>query len=339
MAEQVRGLLLRSRLLIVAATVLAVLGVLAGCGSDNSSSAERERIGTLRIGVIGSADVLTGPIGFAHQRGELLTALKPLGVDAVEIYNFPNGPDLNQALIGGKLDVANYGDTPALVAKGSGLDTRLLAIGQFNNDAGVVAKDPSITSLADLAGKKIGVPKGSYIDRYLQGALQEKGISAELIHLYPADQEAPLSSGEIDAAALPAVIPSVSLPTFKRKGFHLVDSAYRDHPSLAGTSSVVAAQSFLDRQPEFGAAWQQILADSVTYAKANWNDYLDFEISNSKADPADIRAAANPEGYSSDPFPAAGVALLEGTKAFLADGGSLKNDFDLQSWFYRPNVG
>ncbi|MEU2039034.1 hypothetical protein [Nocardia niwae] len=35
---------------------------------------------TLRIGAIGTGNVLTGPVGFARQRGALLPALKPLCV-------------------------------------------------------------------------------------------------------------------------------------------------------------------------------------------------------------------------------------------------------------------
>ncbi|MCH5644802.1 MULTISPECIES: ABC transporter substrate-binding protein [unclassified Gordonia (in: high G+C Gram-positive bacteria)] len=332
-----RFALFLARTPLVGLILAALVGLsLAGC-TDQSSSAQRDVIGTLRIGVIGSVNVLTGPLGFAHSRGELLNALKPLGVDAVEVYSFPNGPDLNQALLGGRLDVGNYGDTPALVAKGSGLDTRLLAITQFNNDAGVVVKDPSIKSLKDLAGKKIGVPKGSYIDRYLQGALQQEGITAQLVHLYPADQEGPLSTGEIAGAALPGVIPSVALQSFQRKGYRLVDSVYTNHPGLAGTSVSVAANPFLAKQPDFGAAWQKLIADSVIYAKAHWDEYLAFEIKNSKANPADIRAAANPGGYAPEPFPAAGVRLLEGTKAFLVAQGSLKTDYSLNEWLYKPS--
>ncbi|WP_439029856.1 ABC transporter substrate-binding protein [Gordonia terrae] len=322
-------------LLAACAAVLAV----AACGSDNTSSAQRDVIDTLRIGVIGSSNVISGPVGFAHSRGELLEAFAPLGVNKVEIFSFPNGPDLNQALIGGRLDVANYGDTPALVARGSGLQTRLLTINQFNNDAGVVAKDPSIKTLADLAGKKIGVPKGSYIDRYLQGALAEQGISATLIHLYPADQEGPLNSGEIDGAALPGVIPSVALQTFEGKGFHLVDSVYRDHPGLAGTSVTVSSEQFLQKNPEFASTWRQLHAASVRYAKAHWDDYLAFELGNSRAPEAAVRAAANPQGFSEEPFPAPALELLTGTKAFLVEQGSIKSDFELDSWLQRPAAG
>ncbi|MEZ0364642.1 ABC transporter substrate-binding protein [Mycobacterium sp. pUA109] len=314
---------------------LAILITVSGCGDDHRGTVSRGPIDTLRIGLIGSGNILTGPIGLANQRGELIKALKPLGVNSVEVFSFPNGPDLNQALIGGRLDVASYGDTPALVARGSGLNTRLLAINRFNLDAGVVAKAPSIRSLADLSGKRIAVQKGSYIDRYLQGALQERNISATLIHLYTQDQEAPLSSGDIDAAAVPDTLPAASLQTFQRKGFHLVDSVRRDHIGLAGTSLTVSSAEFLSAHPEFGAAWQRLEAESARYARTHWTDYLNFEIGNSKA-PADaVRAAANPDSFAEEPFPDAGLSLLKGTKKFLADQGNLKRDFSLDDWMYH----
>ncbi|WP_245819628.1 ABC transporter substrate-binding protein [Rhodococcoides yunnanense] len=315
---------------LLAAAALAV----GGCSSDGSGSASRTEIKTLRIGTIGSGNTLSGPLGFANQREKLVPALADLGVENIEIFSFPNGPDLNQALVAGELDVANYGDTPALVAKGSGLQTRLLAVTAFDNNAGVVAKDPSITSLKDLQGKKIGVPSGSYIDRYLQGALQEEGVTAELIHLYPADQEAPLNSGEIDAAALPDVNPSASLHAFLAKGFHQVDSVYDDHPDLAGTSASVSSDEFLEANPDFGLAWQQLLVSSAKFAKNNWEDYLAYEIGQSNFSPDIVRGAAVADSIAEEAFPPAAVDLLTGTKQFLVDQGKIREDFDLESWFY-----
>ena len=97
--------------LIAALAALTLTLLTAGCGGGSSSAGDLK---TLRLGVIGSDNTLTGPIGFAQVRGELLPALKPLCVEKIDITNFPNCPDLNQALVAGRLDVATYGDTPAL---------------------------------------------------------------------------------------------------------------------------------------------------------------------------------------------------------------------------------
>ncbi|WP_040872293.1 ABC transporter substrate-binding protein [Nocardia exalbida] len=323
--------------LIVPALVSALLLAVTGCGADDAGSATRAEIKTLRIGTIGTGNVLTGPVGFAHQRGALLPALKPLGVDDIEVYSFPNGPDLNQALVGGRLDVATYGDTPALVARGSGLTTRLLAIAAVNYNAGVVAKDPAIRTLKDLAGRKIGVQSGSYIDRYLQGALKAEGIQAQLVHLLATDAEAPLNGGDIAAVALPDVNPSSFFRSFLAKGFHQVDSIHDNHPDLAGTSSSVSSQEFLDSHPEFGGAWQSVLVEANRYAKQHWDDYVNYEVAQSKSPEAVVRATARPSYIPDEIFAPLGIRLLTGTKQFLVEQKKIREDFSLEEWFYRPD--
>lgn len=328
---------MRSLKLLVPAVLAAVLVLVTGCGSGGDDSATRAEIKTLRIGVIGTGNVLTGPVGFAHQRGVLLPALKPLGVDTVEVYSFPNGPDLNQALVGGRLDVATYGDTPALVARGSGLQTRLLGIAAVGYNAGVVVKNPEFKSLKDLAGKKIGVQSGSYIDRYLQGALKAEGIQAQLIHLLATDAEAPLTNGDVDAVALPDVNPSASFRAFLAKGFRQIDSVKDNHPELAGTSSSVSSQAFLASHSDFGGTWQTALNEANKYAKEHWDDYVNYEVSQSKAPEAVVRATAQRDYLPEDLFSAQGIKLLTGTKQFLVEQKKIREDFSLEDWFYRPD--
>ncbi|RMI34894.1 ABC transporter substrate-binding protein [Nocardia stercoris] len=325
--------------LLPAVVAVAAL-VLSGCSADDGSSATRAQIKTLRIGTIGSGNVLTGPLGFANQRNVLLPALQPLGVDKIEVSSFPNGPDLNQALVGGQLDVATYGDTPALVARGSGLKTRLLGFATVGLNAGVVAKDPNIHTLKDLAGKKIGVQLGSYIDRYLEGALQAEGVAAgQLIHLLSTDAEAPLSNGDVDAVALPDTNPTSYLRAFLAKGFHQVDSIVDNHPGLAGTSSAVSSQDFLDSHADFGTTWQTALNAANKYAHEHWDDYVAYEVSQSKLPEAVVRAAAQRDNFPEESFPARGITLLTGTKQFLVDQKKIRTDFDLEGWFYRPKQG
>ncbi|WP_280488690.1 ABC transporter substrate-binding protein [Nocardia farcinica] len=327
---------MRTLRLAAALLLSTALVALTGCGAGSDESATRAEIQTLRVGVIGTGNVLTGTLGFAHQRGALLPALQPLGVDAIEVYSFPNGPDLNQALVGGRLDVATYGDTPALVAKGSGLPTRLLAVNAVGLNAGVVVRDPALRTLRDLAGKKIGVQSGSYIDRYLQGALRAEGIEAELVHLLSADAEAPLTNGDVAAVALPDVNPSSFLQAFLAKGFRLVDSARENHPELAGTTAAVSSQPFLDTHPEFGPTWQRALTEANAYAAAHWEEYVAYEVAQSKAPEAVVRATAHPDYIPTGLFDEAGVRLLTGTKEFLVNQGKIRQDFDLHGWFYQP---
>jgi len=234
--------------------------------------------------------------------------------------------------------VANYGDTPALIAKGSGLPTRLLAINAVGLNAGVVVRDPALRTLRDLAGKKIGVQNGSYIDRYLRGALQAEGIEAELVHLYSADAEAPLTNGDVAAVALPDTNPSAFLQAFLAKGFRLVDSVRDNHPEFAGTTAAVSSQAFLDTHPDFGPAWQAALVAANTYAAQHFEEYVQYETTQSKFPAEVVRATAHPEYIPATAFDEAGVRLLTSTKEFLVAQDKIRENFDLEDWFHRPGA-
>lgn len=234
--------------------------------------------------------------------------------------------------------MANYGDTPALIAKGSGLPTRLLAINAVGLNAGVVVRDPALRTLRDLAGKKIGVQNGSYIDRYLRGALQAEGIEAELVHLYSADAEAPLTNGDVAAVALPDTNPSAFLQAFLAKGFRLVDSVRDNHPEFAGTTAAVSSQAFLDTHPDFGPAWQAALVAANTYAAQHFEEYVQYETTQSKFPAEVVRATAHPEYIPATAFDEAGVRLLTSTKEFLVAQDKIRENFDLEDWFHRPGA-
>ena len=78
---------------------------------------------TLRLGIISvkSTKIPTGPIGWAMHQGKLLPELQKLGIKQVQTFSFPNGPNLNEALVTGQLDVGIYGDTPAIIARSNGI--------------------------------------------------------------------------------------------------------------------------------------------------------------------------------------------------------------------------
>jgi ABC-type phosphate/phosphonate transport system substrate-binding protein len=95
----------------------------AGAGGSGSGT-NIELPSTLRIGFISPTNkkLLTGPEGWAQNIGLLEKELGKYGVTSIEVYNFPNGPNLNEALAAGSIDVGIYGDTPAINAKSAGLN-------------------------------------------------------------------------------------------------------------------------------------------------------------------------------------------------------------------------
>src|SRR5438445_2372126 len=155
--------------LAAAAAAIAAFAALAACSSAKADSNGDSGGGgyPLRIGYIGSTSSLTGTFGYLQSKGTLVPALSPAGVTAVKVFGFVNGPDLNQALAAGDLDVGIYGDTPALVARGAGRPTSLLSQPNVGLDAETVAKKGGPTSLVGLAGPNVSVAKGSNMHRYL----------------------------------------------------------------------------------------------------------------------------------------------------------------------------
>ena len=311
---------------------LAGLLALAGCGGSPAASSSDGF--TLRVGSIGNGNKLSGPVGYLNEQGGLVTALSSLGVTAVKVVTFPNGPDLNQALAAGELDVATYGDTPALVARGAKQPTRLIAQAQINLDAGILAKKAGgPTTLAGLAGKKVAVQTGSYIHRYLLGALGDTGIKpAEVIHIYSADVEAALERGDVDAAA----VPIANVEALKAKGYPLIDLASSDHPKYLGTSSTVATEKFLEAEPDIVTAWQAAQRDATTKAKADWPGFLAYTVGINGFPPRIVEATTVAEQWPGEPFTPEGLELLKGTKQFLVDQKFIRTDFNLDEWIVPP---
>ncbi|WP_223290925.1 ABC transporter substrate-binding protein [Streptomyces avicenniae] len=317
------------RLVTAIAVPLALVAAATGCSAEAADDAGGSGGNTLRVGVIGSRAQLSGPIGYLDEQGELLPALAEFGFDAIEVSPFPNGPDLNQALVGGSLDVASYGDTPALVARGSGLDTRLIALGLVGNDASIVVRDDGPRSIEELEGRPIAVQTGSYIHRYLLGALQDADVEpSEILHIYTTDTEGPLERGDIAAAAMP----QVNAEVFEQRGYRVIDHLAEDHPDYAGTSATVSTGGFLDEHPGFASAWQDLQDEGVRLAKADFTAYQDYAVSLSDFPEELVRATTREDQLPDSAFPERGLELLTGTKEFLVQQDFIDEDFALDDW-------
>ncbi len=124
--------------------------------------------------------------------------LKPEGIDA-ELVTFPSLVQRMQAVASGAVDVGNGGLSATMQLATKGFPMAVLANGC---DGGwmLVAK-PSVTSFAQLAGKKIGVQNGSIGLVSLNWKLRAEKLDGkvELVFLDNQDQPTPLARGDLDA--------------------------------------------------------------------------------------------------------------------------------------------
>ncbi|SRR5579883_1172782 len=289
---------------------------------------------TLRLGIIGNTQAPTGPIGWAIHKGKLKPELEKLGITQIETFNFPNGPDLNEALVSDKLDIGIYGDTPALIARSRGIKTRLISQEQVGTNAWLLVGKNGPRSVVELKGKKVATSKGSYMHRYLIGLLQKSGIAEQVtvVHLLPNDARVALERGDVAAIAAP----TGTGPILKSKGFPVIDEAVK-HPDLPGTSATVITEAFLAKHPDLPKRWNQVKREAVKDINANPEEYYKFHAQVSKYPIDVVKASLSVKQFPEEPFSTQGLQLLEGTKKFLLSQKLAKSDFKLSDWIFTPN--
>jgi len=115
---------------------------------------------------------------------------------------FTNGPIQVQALNAGSLDFAYIGPG-ALWLPASG-QAKVIAPNALGYTDRLIAQ-LGIESMADLEGKKVGVPEGTSGDMLLRLALEEAGMTLDDIEVIPMDPSTivtAFSSGKVDAAGI-----------------------------------------------------------------------------------------------------------------------------------------
>lgn len=312
----------RPRLLALAALALSLLAL------PRPSDALTLRVAFINAGTREQ----TGPEGWARRDGSLERELRKVGVTEVRFIGFPNGPDVNEAFAAGELDLALYGDTPALIGRAAGLRTRAVYQTTVGQNALLVTRPDGPRALAELAGKPVATSKGSYMHRYLLGLLDEAGLRGRvtIVHLLPRDAEAALTRGEIAAYAAPIG----TGPLLVQRGFRVLDEATR-HPHLLGTSVAVTTERFLAEHPEVLRAWDTARRAALADLRRKPEAYYAFAAEASGLPLAVAKASFPIDGYDDAPLPPRGAALLEGTKAFLVRHRFARNDFRIEDWTAR----
>lgn len=302
-------------------TAWSLIGAVPAAASDGL---------VLRVAFISAAGPEhPGPEGWARKTGLLERELSRVGVSEVRFLGFPNGPDVNEAIAGGAIDLGLYGDTPALIGRAAGLRTRAIYQGQVRQNAWIIAKRPGPRSLADLAGGAVAVSKGSYIHRYLLGLLDETGLAGKVavVHLLPRDAEAALTRGDIAAYAAPTGVG----PLLIERGHPVLDEAAK-HPRLLGTGVTVVTEAFAAGHPEVLRAWERARRAALADLRNHPEAFHSFLAAASGVSVGVAAASFPVSGFADEPFPPGGRELLERTKAFLVQRGFARSDFRLDDW-------
>ncbi len=173
----------------------AVISLLAACGAKNGSAGGKQ-LADIKVGYIADYNG-AGLLAVADQEGYWAKAgLKP------QYIPFTNGPLAIQALGTNNIDVAYIG-SGALWLPASG-KAEIWSVNSISNADRIIAQ-PGIKTLADLKGKKIGVPTGTSGDQLLGLALEKEGLQRSdfnIVSMDPSTAVSAFAAGQIDGAAL-----------------------------------------------------------------------------------------------------------------------------------------
>ncbi|MFE6075078.1 ABC transporter substrate-binding protein [Paenibacillus sp. NPDC057886] len=303
----------------------------SGSGTESAAPSQAS-VDALTYGFVGT-NKPGGIEGWGLHTGIIQEELKKkYGIEKVELVPFQTGPDLNESVIAGRVDVGNSGDTPALLARSSGAKTRLINFTNTEVNSILIGRKDGPKSVEDLKGKKVAVVKGSLMYRFLIGYLNEKGLEndVEIININSIpDTEAALIRGEIDAYAYGSGF--YSAYKLLKEGYPLLAES-KEYPNLLSVSVVYAAEDYLEKFPGFQQVWREALKKSYNDLRSKPDEYYAW-VSETTGTPIEALKEIQPIGQlPSEPLSSEGIERIKASKDFLIQEKLAKRDFDIDEW-------
>ena len=257
--------------LLTAALVGAMLACLISCRTPQG-------VTTVRFGTMGDA-VDYAPYMVARSKGWFEEAFKQYGIQTVDYTTFQSLPALNEAIGTGREDIIFEAEPPAIVAKGAGIDIRIVGISCSLNQEILVRSDSRISQVTDLRGKKVAVPAGTSSHYNLLAILGAVGLSdkdLDIIDMAPPDARSAFESGQVDGWAIWP--PWVEQEVVAGKGRVLQGTKARIHSIMS------IRGKFQDEHPDIVRAAFSVLERSKSWISENTKEAEDIVAGTLKLD-------------------------------------------------------
>jgi len=288
-----------------AAATLAALLALTACGSSGTTAASTSPgAAATTITVYGSGSLTSAPLHIAAEKGYF----KAAGLD-VKIVTSQTGQNLVPLLLNGQATIATL-DTPTTITA-IGKNIPIVAIAPNEDGEGtarggiaVVAKDPSITSWASLAGKTVAVNVLQGTQQILvEASMHNAGINPSSVKFVetgsPTATIAALNSGRVAAALLPEPVLTQALSA----GLHAVANPEETTIPNVPAYVWVTSKSYAAAHPAVIREFEQAILKANTAATASQalvdsiaNTYL------TPPEPESLLARAHPFNWGRQPL-------------------------------------
>ena len=225
----------------------------------------------IRIGAAGAVD--HAPVFAGVERGFFAEH----GLDA-EVVMYQSGVDMLNGLLNGAQEVNVMGSVPYLTGLARGFPLVLIAHlhGDPNRDA--YSDNQSIIASAAsgvgegvpeaLAGKRIGLPRGTGAEGFLLGVLGAVGLGeadVELINIPPAELVTALNQGDVDAVAIWQ--PWGATAVTQVEGAILVQAG--GCPECYDPGTILTTQSVIAENAETLERFMAAFAEAQSWVRAN----------------------------------------------------------------------
>ncbi|MBV8621096.1 MAG: taurine ABC transporter substrate-binding protein [Curvibacter sp.] len=268
-------------------TTLASLAVLLASTLGQAALAQNREV------VIGYQDMVV-PWRYAQET----QALEKLTGYKVTYRKLGSGAEVARALASGAIQIGEAGSSPVAAALSQGVEIEVFWILDNIHEAeALIARQGSgIQSLADLKGKKLGVPFVSTSHFHALVALQDAGVNprdVKILNLRPPEILAAWERGDIDATFVWDPV----LAKVKQNGSQIISSGQIAAKTGKATFDALAVtRAFARDNDAFLTQFVQLLADtdkSYTANRAAWT-----------VDSAQVKALAKWSGAEAASVPA-----------------------------------
>jgi len=208
-----------------------------------ATAAAAQQLSKVQFGFDGYA-MTSGPLNYADKQG----LFKRFGLDLTPVY-IEGGSVLTRAVIGGSIEIAQNGYTPAAGAAVQGAD--IVLIGSIVNKLPyqLVVKT-SITSAQQLKGQSIAISRyGSSTDAAVDFALKTLGLGRNDVKVLQLGGAATRVAAAMSGQVVATVEQYPETAELTRHGFHVladITDVAGDYPNTA----YVTTRTFLKNRPD-----------------------------------------------------------------------------------------
>ena len=119
----------------------------------------------------------------------------------IKTSSTPTGREALEALIGGQADYALMAELPPVIGAMQSQKFKVIAsLSRYTASRVVATTAIDLSSLKNLAGKKVGTTLGTNANYQLYSVLRGAGVNATIVGVAPSDVVPALARGDIDAA-------------------------------------------------------------------------------------------------------------------------------------------